>query len=144
MSTAATFVLVVHDTDTIYSHAHYLTLRVLVDGLCARHPTHSPHPAHCAFQGQHVMSRESACFSQITMHPFKYTSVSLYPNQISRLIFPQCSERISFAKTIHEMHIRICHISKSRHYCCCHRSCYRYYCPSPITALRLSLRQRNL
>jgi hypothetical protein len=81
--------------------------------------------------------------TQITMRRFKYTLVRLSPIWISTLIFPQCSERISIAKTIHEMHINILRIYKSRHFCCWYCSCYRYYCPSLLTALQLSVLSRT-
>jgi hypothetical protein len=50
------------------------------------------------------------------------------------LIFLQCSERISTARTLHEIYIYKLRISKSLIFCCCHCSCYRYYCSS-LTAI---------
>jgi hypothetical protein len=85
------------------------------------------------------MRHDSACFSQITMHRFKYTSVRLAAIRLSALIFPQRSGRISIAKTMHEMQISIFRISKYRHLCCCPCSCYWHYCPNLITALQLSV-----
>jgi hypothetical protein len=90
------------------------------------------------------MRHDSVRFSQITMRRFKFTSVRLSLVQISTMMFPQCSERISIAETTHELHICILRISKFRHFCCCHCSCYRYYCPSLITALQLSVLPRTL
>jgi hypothetical protein len=49
------------------------------------------------------------------MHHLKYMSVKLSLIRISMLIFLQCSERISIAKTIHKI-ICVLHISKSRHF----------------------------
>jgi hypothetical protein len=46
------------------------------------------------------MRHDIACFSQITMHPFKYISSARYsPIRVSMLIFLQCSERIYIEKT---------------------------------------------
>jgi hypothetical protein len=85
------------------------------------------------------MWHESACFSQITMHHFKYTSGRFPLIRILTLKFPQCSKRISIAKTIHKMHICILCISKYRHFCCYHCSYNRYYCLSLTTLLQLSV-----
>jgi hypothetical protein len=114
--------------------------RVLVDGLwCTISNTSSsscslrlPQPAR--------VCHGTACFSQITMHRFKYTSVRLSLIRISTLMFLRCSERISVAKTINVMHI--CKL-RIRHFCCCYCYCYRYYCPSLITALQLSVPPSN-
>jgi hypothetical protein len=49
---------------------------------------------------------ESECLLfQITMNCFKCMSARLSPIWISMLIYLQCSERISIAKTIHEMNM---------------------------------------
>jgi hypothetical protein len=45
-------------------------------GYHVRYPTRPPHPAHCDFHANNYMRHDSACFSQITMQCFKYTSVS--------------------------------------------------------------------
>jgi hypothetical protein len=62
------------------------------------------------------MRHESACFSPNKMHRFKYRLVRLSLIRILMLIFPQCSETISIAKAMHEMHICKLRIRKSRHF----------------------------
>jgi hypothetical protein len=89
-------------------------------GYCVPCPTHPLIPHIASSTASTFMHNENACFSQITMHPFKYTSVGLSPIPI----FPQCSERISIAKTIQEMHIRELRVSRSSICCCCHSYCY--------------------
>jgi hypothetical protein len=66
--------------------------------------------------------------------------VRLSPIRMSMLISPQCSERISIAKTMHEMHVWRLRISISRLFCCFHCSCCWYYCQSLITVLHYVLR----
>jgi len=149
LSLAPTLALVVHETDTTCSHSQYAMLLservVLLQRKCdecwlmgylVRYPTHPLNPHIASSASSKYLRHEGDCFSQITKHAFKYTSVRS-PVRISILILPECSERISIAKTTHEIHIRILHISKSRHSCRCHCSCYRDYCPSLITALQL-------
>jgi hypothetical protein len=102
------------------------------DGCCVmgyrvRFPTH---PLHIASSTASNCMRHDCLFLS---HRIKYTSIRLSPIQT----FPQCNDRISVSKTVHEMHIRI-HVSESMHLCCGHCSCYRYYCPSLITALQQS------
>jgi hypothetical protein len=85
---ALTLVLVVPKRDTTDCNADYVILHsekvFLLQKKCAesrlmcyrvRHPTHPPHPAHASSTASTCMWHESACFSQITMHRFKYTSV---------------------------------------------------------------------
>jgi hypothetical protein len=62
------------------------------------------------------MRHSSICFLQIAMHCFKHTSVRLSPIRISTMVFPQCSEKISIALTVHKMHVCKFHVSKSGHF----------------------------
>jgi hypothetical protein len=66
---------------------------------------------------------EYLLLSDCTIRCFKHTSVRLIAVRISVLIFRRCSERISIAKTTHELHICKLRIIKSRHFCCCFCRC---------------------
>jgi hypothetical protein len=79
--------------------------------------------------------RDSTSFFSFTIRRFKHTSVRLPPIGIWTPINCRCNEKISVAKTIHEMHIRIFCIRKSGHFCRRHSYCQCQYCPNPITAL---------
>lgn len=85
------------------------------------------------------MWHDSAGFSQITMHCFKYTSVTMPLIWLLKLRFPQCQKRIFTAKPKYEIHLCIFYISKCRHFSYCHCSCYWYYTPILKTALQLSV-----
>jgi hypothetical protein len=51
-----------------------------------------------SFAASKLLRHERACFFQITVHSFKYTSVRLSLMRISMLIFPQCKEKNFIAK----------------------------------------------
>lgn len=105
--------------------------------------TSAPH-SDCVFHGRPArVCAMTACFSQITTHRFKYTSVRQCSIWISTLIFPQCSERISIGKSIREIHICILRIGKSRLFCCCQYSCYRHDGPSVLNSRQLSTPPSN-
>jgi hypothetical protein len=138
---SATLALVAHEKNTTDSHADHAKLHseivALLNTECAecwlmgyriRYPAHPPHTAHCVFHGQRCVRHDSACFSQITTHRFKFSDPDIDADIPS--MQPEIFYRMNH---LHEMHICTLRINTCRHYCCCHCSCYRYYCPSLIT-----------